>query len=181
VLTVEAPAFTQERLLGLLTAAPNAFHRRDVDVSLSAAVKMARFDEVAGISATYYLNPRCDFHNIFSREGRAARKAILDCGHRIGLHCDFRTGSVIETVDRDLALMGADGPLDSDAVSFHMPPASVLWRDFEHFDNAYASKWEGRYLSDSRREFGPEKGVRVALEGDSLQINLHPEHWFPSA
>jgi hypothetical protein len=43
------------------------------------------------------------------------------------------------------------------------------------FDNAYASRWEGRYLSDSRRAFGPLKEATVT---DDMQINLHAEHWF---
>jgi hypothetical protein len=86
--------FSQERLLRLFTKAPGAYWRHDVDVSLAAAVKMARFAEVAGVQSTFFLNPRCDFYNLFSREGEQAKAAILDAGHRIGLHCDYRDGSV---------------------------------------------------------------------------------------
>lgn len=167
--------FSQERLLRLFTSAPNAFWRHDVDVSLASAVKMARFAQVAGIQSTFYLNPRCEFYNLFSLEGARALDEIIGSGHRVGLHCDYRGGSVEEAVQRDWDLMCADRPLDSDAVSFHMPPVSVLWRDFDWFDSAYATRWKGRYVSDSRRVFGPEKGAMVA---DDMQINLHPEHWF---
>jgi hypothetical protein len=167
--------FSQERLLRLFTKAPGAYWRHDVDVSLSAAVKMARFAQVAGVQSTFFLNPRCDFYNLFSREGEQAKRAILDAGHRIGLHCDYRNGSIEEAVRRDWNLMSADEPLDTDAVSFHMPPTCVLWVDFDWFDSAYASKWQDRYLSDSRREFGPGKENLIS---DDLQICLHPEHWF---
>ena len=170
--------FTRERLLRLLTGAPKAFWRCDVDLSLSAAVKMARFMQVAGVSATFYLNPRCDFYNLFSREGEATVDAIKDAGHRLGLHCDYRGKGYVDVfVDADLALIGAMYPSETFArrVSFHMPPETVLWRDFHWFENAYASEWEGRYVSDSRGVFTAEQEARVS---DDMQINLHPEHWF---
>lgn len=174
--------FSQERLLRLFTKAPGAFWRHDVDVSLSAAVKMARFAQVAGVQSTFYLNPRSDFYNLFSREGRAAVDAIQIAGHRLGLHCDCRIRAVLPRVQRDRDLIEADYPgLFSDAVSFHMPGEWLLWRDFtasgnfESFENAYGSKWKDRYLSDSRREFSEGK---ERLISDDVQINLHPEHWF---
>lgn len=171
--------FSLERLLRLFTSAPNAFWRHDVDVSLATAVKMARFAEVAGVKSTFYLAPRSDFYNLFSREGVAAVEAILNAGHGVGLHCHHREDDpwdVASTVDADRELVAAGYPYASwRAVSFHMPQLGVLWQDFEDFDNAYASEWEGRYLADSRRAFGADKESRV---GENMQINLHPEHWF---
>jgi hypothetical protein len=170
--------FSQERLLRLFTKAPGAFWRHDVDVSLAAAVKMARFAEVAGVQSTFFLNPRCDFYNLFSREGEQAVEAIVDAGHKLGVHVDYRDGSVKDAVLRDLRLIVQGYPSalqEPTRVSFHMPPQRVLWADFNGFDNAYGSRWEGRYLSDSRRAFGPVKEATVT---DDMQINLHPEHWF---
>jgi hypothetical protein len=84
--------FSQERLLGLFTKAPKArIWRHDVDVSLSAAAKMARFAEMAGVQSTFYLNPRCEFYNLFSREG-AAMMAIRAAGHRSACIVDYRIG-----------------------------------------------------------------------------------------
>jgi hypothetical protein len=176
---IAATDFSNERLLRLFTSAPKAFWRSDVDVSLSAAVKMARFAQLAGAQSTFYLMPR-GMYNLFSREGEEAVAAILDAGHQIGVHVDYRNGSVEEAVERDLFLFKAGYPRvpigwrGQRRVSFHMPPDCVLWRDFDGFESAYASKWEGRYLADSRGEFGPEKEARVS---DDMQINLHPEHW----
>jgi hypothetical protein len=168
--------FTQERLLRLFTKAPGAFWRHDVDVSLSAAVKIA---QVAGVQSTFYLNPRSDFYNLFSREGRETIDAIREAGHNLGVHVDYRDGSVRDIVkaDRMLTTIGC-GPVLSASrmVSFHMPPECVLWRDFEEFDSAYATRWRDRYLSDSRREFSRGKEEVIS---DDVQVNLHPEHWFP--
>jgi hypothetical protein len=168
--------FSQERLLRLFTKAPGAFWRHDVDLSLAAAVKMARFAQIAGVSSTFYLNPRSDFYNLFSREGEETVLAIAGTGHRLGLHVDYRNGSVLRRVLSDRALVNAAyGPAFSNAVSFHMPPTCVLWIDQSEFESAYASKWKDRYLSDSRREFGPGKENLVS---DDVQVALHPEHWF---
>lgn len=164
--------FSKERLLDLFTQAPSAFWRHDVDVSLSAASKMAEMAQIGGVSSTFYLNPRSSFYNLFSSEGKATVAAIRDGGHKLGLHCDYRGGNLLNTVKGDQRLLAAmyDGVF-SDRVSFHMPPPSVLWRDFYWFENAYASRWKGRYLADSRGK---------ALNGnvtDDMQVNLHPEHW----
>lgn len=170
--------FSPERLLRLFTTAPKAFFRHDCDVSLAAAVKMARFAQLAGVQSTFYLAPTLDTYNLFGLEGREAVAAILAAGHRVGVHVDYRNGSVRSAVDRDVALFRVGYPRvplgSKPRVSFHMPPACVLWKDLEYADSAYSSKWEGRYLADSRREFGPEKEARVS---DDMQINLHPCHW----
>jgi hypothetical protein len=171
--------FSLERLLHLFTKAPGAFWRHDVDVSLPAAEHMARFAQLAGVQSTFYLMPRSDIYNLFSREGQRTVAAILECGHRLGLHCDYRTGSVTETVQRDQRLLEAGFPgVFENLVSFHMPPACVVWRDYEMFENAYAARWEGRYVADSRREFGPEKEAAIT---NGMQVNLHPEYWSAGA
>lgn len=170
--------FTTEHLLRLFTTAPGAFWRHDIDVSLPAAGKMARFAELAGVRCTFYLMARGEFYNPFSPEGERTVDDILTAGHRIGLHVDYRDGSVTEHVDQDRALMASGfgpGIIDPRLVSFHMPPSCVLWRDYTTFTSAYAAEWEGRYLSDSRREWDETKD---ALVGDGMQISLHPEHWF---
>jgi hypothetical protein len=164
-----------ERLLRLYTTAPGAFWRHDVDVSLEAAAKMARFAQLAGVQATFYVMPRGEFYNPFSRAGEDALQTIHECGHRIGIHVDYRNGGVHQAVARDQNLMLSLRYVNFDLVSFHMPPPEVLWRDFAGFENAYASQWEGRYLSDARREWDDTKEQRVS---DDMQIALHPEHWF---
>lgn len=166
--------FSREQLLKLFTGAPRAFWRHDVDISLAAAVRMARFAEVAGVRSTFYLNPRCDFYNLFSREGRDTVRHILDCGHQLGVHVEDALGDPEQDAANDLQLAEAwYGPVTfGRRVSFHMPKPAVLWRVFRpFFENAYAPEWEGRYVSDSR-------GVPIAEQvTDDMQVSLHPEHW----
>jgi hypothetical protein len=138
-----AHTFTQEHLLRLFTTAPRAFWRHDIDVSLAAAAKMARFAKLAGVRSTFYLMARGEFYNPFSDEGADAVTEIAASGHRLGLHVDYRNGSVLAEVERDRALMVAGGYgdiIDPRLVSFHMPPACVLWRDYRAFTSAYAQR-----------------------------------------
>lgn len=152
--------------------------RFDVDVSLEAAAKMARFAHLAGVLGTFYVMPVAEFYNPFSPAGAQALRAIHNAGHRIGLHCDHRGGDVTQAVEKQHQLLlsyGYEGIVDPGLVSFHMPRPSVLWRDFEGFENAYASRWEGRYTSDARREWDAGKEAMVR---DDCQVALHAEHWF---
>lgn len=169
--------FTTEHLLNLFTKAPAAFWRFDVDVSLEAAAKMGRFAQLAGARGTFYIMARGEFYNPFSPAGARAVSAIHNTGHGLGLHVDYRAGDVNDTVARDTALLDRAYPglFDLAAVSFHMPPPEVLWHDFYGFVNAYGSQWEGRYVSDSRREWNAAKDAQV---NDDMQIALHSEHWF---
>jgi len=174
----DAPrAFTRPYLLDLYTKAPRAFWRHDVDLDLAAAVRMARFAQVAGVSATFYLMTTSDTYNLLGAEGRAAIAAIATADHSLGLHVDHRAGAVPEaTAERAFAVVEASFPgLFTRRISFHMPTGDLLWRDFDGFESAYAAKWEGRYVSDSRREWDAEKEARVT---NDMQVCLHPEWWF---
>lgn len=177
---------TAERLLRLYTSAPHAFWRHDVDVSLAAAVKMARFAELAGVRTTFAIMARGEFYNPFSHVGRQAVFEIKECGHRLIPHVDYRadgSASIYEVVDEDKALWNCDYPgmFDLSMICFHMPPRQVLWNRYDGmgeragFEHAHGPEWFGRYVSDSRREWTSEKEAMVA---DGMQIALHPEHWF---
>jgi len=170
-----APGFTRERLLGLLTAAPGAFWRHDVDLSPHAALQMAQFEQVAGVSATYYVMTRGDHYNPFSAENARIWLDIVRMGHRLGLHVDWRAaGLPVSHAWDDLTLWacGLAYLNVANRVSFHMPPEEVLWRDLRGLESAYAARWKDHYVSDSRGvldDFTPT---------NDMQINLHPEHWF---
>jgi hypothetical protein len=169
---------SRERLLRLFTQAPNAFWRFDVDLSLERALDMAQVCEIAGIRGTFYVMLRSPFYNLFSPEGRMVLERLEEYGQNVGLHVDHREPACPKQQVREdqlLALHGGLYPVNPRLVSFHMPPPGVMWRDFVAFENAYASRWRDRYLSDSRHEWSPEKESAVS---DSMQVNLHPEHWF---
>jgi hypothetical protein len=168
--------FGRDYLFRLMTTSPNAFWRFDCDVALEAAARMARFVQVTGVRATFFVLAVGDWYNPLSIASRRAIEAIRSADQDVALHADYRgPGSVPAEVARQRALLDHAGlPLNSDVVAFHMPPLVVLWRDFPEFDSAYATKWRGRYVSDSRRRWSPAKALAV---NDRAQVCLHPEHW----
>lgn len=188
--------FTHEHLLRLYARAPLAFWRHDIDVSLEAAAKLARFAQLAGVRATFYVMANSEFYNPFSTLGEATLSVVAKCGHRVGMHVDYKSmgeplgpqpgypeTAIQLAVRRAGRLLGDAYPhlVDTQLVSFHMPPPEVLWRDFDGFTNAYGARWRDHYLSDARREWNDVKEERATGDGDGLgmQIALHAEHWFP--
>lgn len=172
--------FSSDFLLGLMTRAPKAFWRFDVDFSLDAAVRMAEFAETAGVRGTFYVMATGSFYNPFSIPGTRALRAIYEHGHSIGLHVDERVGEDAHSAwshTANLAVNGS-GAIDALRVSFHMPSVDVLWQDFSEFTSAYAARWQGHYVSDSRREWDDEKTARlITNQGEGVQVCLHPEHY----
>jgi hypothetical protein len=170
--------FTHERLLLLYTRFPGVFWRHDVDVSLTAAVQMARFAKLAGARCTFCVMARSEFYNPFSAQGERALLEIKENGHKLAAHVDLSEISNPRfAVVRDLRLWDEAYPtlFEDDYIAFHMPPPSVIWKDFETFHHGHESRWEGKYVSDSRREWSEEKEARVQ---DGMQVALHPEYWF---
>lgn len=172
-LTPTPDGFSRDRLLELFTSAPKAFWRHDIDLSLDAAVKMARFAEIAGVQSTFFVMTASPFYNPFSPESGHALETILGCGHQLGLHCDHRGSEPLVSWSKEQALLDiAYQDMFTDQVSFHIPGADVLWKDFTPwFQNAYAPEWRNRYVSDSRG-----RPITEAVT-DDMQIALHPEHW----
>jgi hypothetical protein len=151
-------SFTLERLERILRI-PGVTFRHDVDVSPSAALKMAELEHRLGVRATFYVmrgNPFYDDENAMNLED-----ALDELGHNVGAHVDERTTHLASLAGR---------------ISFHCPTDAVLWRDFPHFQNAYAARWQHRYLADSRGRFA--HGTPEELAGPGWQVNLHSERWF---
>jgi hypothetical protein len=67
----------REYLLRLMTGAPKAFWRFDCDMSLNAAARMARFAQVAGLRAIFFVMAVGEFYNPFAPSSRAAMETIL--------------------------------------------------------------------------------------------------------
>jgi hypothetical protein len=165
--------FSLERLDSLFSLGKQhegIFWRHDVDYSPFAALKMAEFEAARGISATYYIFYDKDWPYYGPIWAHELLYELTKRGHDVGWHVDERKLSK-EQFSR---LCGR--------ISFHCPTEEVLWKDFPHFTNAYASKWYGRYTSDSGGRFRqpPEMYIktRSMMSPLELQINLHPEWWF---
>lgn len=162
--------FSLVRLWQMYEEAPdNVFWRHDVDVSLPAALRMARMEHALRVESTYYLMGTSPFYTV--AEAGDAADELRALGRRIGIHVDLRHTSLKSVLD---------GSFRDVPVSFHCPNEHMLWADFGQFENAYAKRWQGWYVSDSRGRFAVQEPEELFLlaDGHEVQVNLHPEWWF---
>jgi hypothetical protein len=176
--------FSLERLDGLLKL-EGVTWRHDIDQSLTASLEMATFEHGRGVRATFYVMARSPYYNPFSYHAYGVIQEIQALGHDLGVHCDLNDARDAHVTSSDAArfasveraMLAGLYPV-TNRVSFHCPPDTVLWRDIPGFESAYAPHWQGHYFADSGGSFrfgDPEDSVVRPL-----QINAHPEHWFPS-
>ena len=154
-------------------AAPQAgdlILRHDVDLSLEAALSLARLEAEAGARATYFLMTESVFYNLASPVGEAALEELRSLGHAVGLHAvyprvrlDGRFDPVVAWHNPDPEYMRA--PIDGAANVMDQP-----WFDPEH------------YRSDSNQHWRNGCPHEQLARGDFewLQLLTHPEIWvFP--
>lgn len=158
--------FTLDRLDAMVRQLPrDTFWRHDVDVSLEAALEMARWENQREIHATYYLMSTSPFYD--SVQAAVVAEELRGLGHQIGYHWDPRHEFPAHAVK----------PSPDLRVSFHCPEPHLLWREFSWCDSAYSGYWHGRYYADSRGRFA--HGDPEDHPGPwPVQVNLHPEWWF---
>ncbi len=143
------------------------FLRHDVDLSLEAALAMARLEHEHGASATYFLMTESVFYNLDSALGRAALSELRDLGHAVGLHAVYPRAHGDERFDAVLA--------------WHNPEPAYVGEPVDGFVNVMQAPWftKGRYRSDSNqhwREGCPHDELRAAAF-EWLQLLVHPEIW----
>jgi len=143
------------------------FLRHDVDLSLSAALTMARLEHAHGAHATYFLMTESVFYNLASSEGRAALDELRSLGHAVGLHAVYPKA---ERDDRFDAV-----------IAWHNPDPDYVFEPVDGVVNVMQSPWftQGNYRSDSNqhwREGCPDAALRAGAF-EWLQLLTHPEIW----
>jgi hypothetical protein len=141
--------------------------RHDVDLSLDAALRLARFERGRDATATYFLMTESVFYNLDSHHGRETLKELRDLGHSVGLHAIYPRASRDDRFDA--------------VVAWHNPDPEYVHEPVSGFVNVMQPPWftKGRYRSDSNqhwREGCPhEELAHAAFEW--LQLLVHPEIW----
>ncbi len=143
------------------------FLRHDVDLSLDAALAMARIEQGLGARSTYFLMTESPFYNLGSRAGRDAVAELRELGHAVGLHAVYPKAQLDERFDP--------------VVAWHNPDPEYMSEPIDGAVNVMQSPWftPGHYRSDSNhhwREGCPHDELASgALEW--LQLLVHPEIW----
>jgi hypothetical protein len=143
------------------------FLRHDVDLSLEAALELARVEHELGAHATYFLMTESAFYNLDSHAGRAAHRRLRQWGHRVGLHAVHPRAEL-------------DGRFDP-VIAWHNPDAEYMSEPIVGAVNVMEPPYftPGHYRSDSNahwREGCPHE--QLATGGfEWLQLLTHPEIW----
>jgi hypothetical protein len=143
------------------------FLRHDVDLSLDAALRMARLEHTRGAAATYFLMTESVFYNLDSSEGRAAIDELRSLGHAVGLH------AIHPRFERDDRF--------DPVMAWHNPDPEYVFEPVDGAVNVMQAPWftKGRYRSDSNqhwRDGCPHDELR-AHAFEWLQLLVHPEIW----
>jgi hypothetical protein len=141
--------------------------RHDVDLSLEAAVEMARAEAELGAQATYFLMTGSIFYNLDSPVGRAAVATLRDLGHRVGLHAVYPRAQLDERFDH--------------VVAWHNPDPEYMRAPIDGAVNVMEERYfdPATYRSDSNQHWrnGCPHEALAAGELPWLQLLVHPEIW----
>jgi hypothetical protein len=144
------------------------FLRHDVDLSLEAALSMARAEAELGVRATYFLMTRSVFYNLASADGERTLAELRALGHAVGHHAVYPHVDLDERFDP--------------VVAWHNPDPEYLRAPVGSAVNVMAEPWfdPDHYRSDSNQHWrsgSPVGGLRRG-EPDWLQLLVHPEIWW---
>jgi hypothetical protein len=166
--------------------------RHDVDISVERAAAMARVEADLGIASTYCLLVTNPLYDLLAPENRAHVRAIVECGHDVGLHFDPHYYWDEEPAVEDLearvvadrtaleavldALLPAVAPVV--ATSIHQPPDWALGARFDAFENAYEPRYfeTVEYVSDSAGKWRSDRPFADGVPS-AMQLLVHPGLW----
>ena len=141
--------------------------RHDVDLSLEAALELARLEHERSARATYFLMTESVFYNLDSQQGRETIRELRSLGHAVGLHAVYPRASRDDRFDA--------------VVAWHNPDPEYVHEPVSGFVNVMQPPWftKGKYRSDSNqhwREGCPHEELRAGAF-EWLQLLTHPEIW----
>jgi hypothetical protein len=147
--------------------AGDLFLRHDVDLSLEAALAMARLEHELGAHATYFLMRESVFYNLDSALGRDSIAELRDLGHAVALHAIYPRAVQDDRFDA--------------VVAWHNPDPEYVHEPVSGFVNVMQEPWftKGKYRSDSNQHWRhgcPHEELRAGGFG-WLQLLIHPAIW----
>lgn len=143
------------------------FLRHDVDLSLAAALELARLEAAHDVRATYFLMTESVFYNLASGEGVDAIAELRALGHAVGHHAVYPTVAHDERFDP--------------VIAWHNPDPEFMRVPVPGVVNVMQAPWfdPATYRSDSNQHWrsGCPHAPLARGEFDWLQLLVHPEIW----
>jgi len=159
--------------------------RHDVDSDPGAALAMARVEAELGVVATYFFMLRSPLYNVFGRANHELVEAVLDLGHRLGLHYDpgfepragrTHTGEISVELDVLERMFG----VRPGAVSFHQASQVPGGMEIEVHGAVKANMLPGyHFVADPNRSNWVLEAFEFFRIGEhpKLQLLAHPMWW----
>lgn len=143
------------------------FLRHDVDLSLEAALAIARVERELGAHATYFVMTESIFYNLDSTSGVAALAELRELGHAVGFHPVHPHSDFDDRFDA--------------VFSWHNPDPEFLEEPIPGAANVMAPPYyaRGHYRSDSNQNWRGDcpHDQLAAARYDWLQLSTHPAIW----
>jgi hypothetical protein len=141
--------------------------RHDVDLSLEAALALARLEAEAGARATYFLMTESVFYNLASPIGAGALDELRSLGHAVGLHAVYPRAELDDRFDQ--------------VIAWHNPDPEYMAAPVEGAANVMEQRFfdPDHYRSDSNQRWRHGCPHEALSRGDFewLQLLTHPEIW----
>jgi hypothetical protein len=162
--------------------------RHDVDLSIEAALEMARREAEMEVRATYFLLLSCEHYNLLAEEHGGVARRLVGMGHEVGLHYDVRamarrSDSLTSQLRLEADLLSALAGTPVRSIAMHLPGlhGEDPFAAGSGFVNAYDSRFTGdiAYFSDSCgawRNSAAEAFASAELP-PRLQLLIHPFYW----
>lgn len=162
--------------------------RHDIDMTIEAALPVAKAEADLGCRAIYFVLLRSELYNAFTQSARDSLAALIAMGHDVGLQFDASLYAGDETTldaaaTRECGLLEFIIEKPVTVVSFHRPAQALLGRaqPIGGRLHTYMPKFfsEMGYCSDSQGEWrhGPPLEHKAVAEGRALQLLTHPIWW----
>lgn len=161
--------------------------RHDIDLSMDAAVRMARIEADLDIQSTYCVLLSSPLYNPLEGQYRDAIREIDAQGHEVALHFSTHeywsedSEPVVAEIEcrvrEERSILETIAP-PTKTVSFHRPPSWVLDREFEGFENTYgpANFSDIDYIADSSQRWR-ETPPPIDDLPETFQLLTHPGLW----
>ncbi|WP_376794691.1 hypothetical protein [Thermogemmatispora sp.] len=159
--------------------------RHDIDISLKAALEIARVENESGFQATYFVMLSSPFYNVLSTESARLLEQIHAYGHDIALHIDLQDyhGRHLN-VEHEIEVLAHFYPFVKRTIaSVHSPRtlASLPVEEARPIYRVYhfAQRGDLAYISDStgRWRYGHPLQSAAFRERKAIQLLTHPIWW----
>lgn len=165
--------------------------RHDVDLSLEAALRMARLEEQMGVASTYLVHLYDRFYSVFDPSCLDMLRLICRMGHEVGLHYDVvryesYARPMRQTLLDEIAILRRLTRQEVRTFAMHNPS---LYRSdplprMRGYVNAYTfnKDFDVFYVSDSCRAWRiRDAHTLIARNPPRVQLLIHPFQWVLAA